>query len=689
MNPTPDLTRLARLAAALLAALGPISALPQAEDEDKIEIGQLDILSLLDLSVEAVTRRPERASRAPAAVFVLTGQDLRRQGFRTLAEALGSVPGFFGYPGTFQQVGVRGMGALGDYTTRLLVLVDGHPLANSMGGDLGRGFPVPLAAVEKLEVIKGPVGALYGPTAFLAVVNVVTAGAGPGAEVWAGGEAAQGSVVAGEVSATWRGRGGQGEVMVSADAYRTGGLTWSYPDVPPLAAGLPAGATNTGHDAGDTVSAYARARWRDLGLAGACSQTRTGLPVAAVQSGLPDRLNKLGGLTCFAEATWQLEVSPTITLKARGAFDHIEKGVTLAYPAPPAGIGDYWVGGHDHWATGEVRAEWRPWEALRLDGGATAQAHQVLQHSRADLVPALEVVLRRRLQTVNTWLQAEARLGPDLTLSGGVTFFAHSLFGNQFTPKLAAVWQPTSSDTVKAIWSTGFRPPTFVEALLQDQTTFLANPELAPERVTSLELVYEHRFSDVASVSASLFHNRYRDLIRFVVVPAPGLDHPPDPNNPADFRQVAQNLESLAVTGGEAAVTLRWREWLQGWAGLSVQQADSLARANFPAVTASAALSTRAPWEPLLLSLRLATTSGRDKETTRLLPGQRSRVPATAVLTTSAALDVPGAAGLQVEVSLVNLLDSRAPNPAENTATPVSELPEAPRTLRADLRWRF
>ena len=683
MTGRPDLGRCALLLAALATPTGPATALAGPGDGDKIEMGQVDIRSLLDLSVDAVTRRPELASRAPAAVFVLTGPELRRQGFRTLAEALGSVPGLFTYPGSLEQVGVRGMGVPGDFTTRLLVLVDGHPLANAMGGDLGRGFPIPLAGVERLEVIKGPVGAIYGPTAYLGVVNVVTRGPAPGGEGWVGGESAQRSLPAGEAAAAWRGRAGELEVAISADAFKTRGLTWTYADVPP------AGQTVAGHDAGDALSGYLTARWRDLGLAAACGHAWAGIPLAVPSTTQSIGDATLGGLTCFAEATWEHRLGDTVTLGARAAFDHFEKGATLAFPPPPDGIGHYTQSGHDQWATGELRAEWRPAGGVHLDGGATAQFHGVLQHSRSDAIPALEVVLGRRLQTLNTWLQADAQLGPAITLSGGITFFAHSLFGNQFTPKVAAVWQPTGSDTVKAIWSTGFRPPTFVEALLQDQTTFLANPGLAPEKVSSTELLYEHRFSDVASLSASLFENRYRDLISFVTVPAPGLTGPPDPNDPADFRQMAQNAAALRVVGGELAFKLRWREWVEAWGGVSLQHARDGRPANFPGATANFALSSRTPWTPLRLGLRAAAWAARDKPLDRLLPGQRSQVPAGATLGASAALEVPALPGLQLEVSVVNLLDASAPGPAESSAAPVSELPLAPRTLRADLRYRF
>ena len=93
-----------------LTALSPLAG--RADDlRGKIEMGRVDIESLLDLSVEAVTRRPERASEAPATVFVLTADDLRRQGFRTVDEALGSVPGLFSYPGRFRRSGCAGWGS--------------------------------------------------------------------------------------------------------------------------------------------------------------------------------------------------------------------------------------------------------------------------------------------------------------------------------------------------------------------------------------------------------------------------------------------------------------------------------------------------------------------------------------------------------------------------------------------------
>jgi outer membrane receptor protein involved in Fe transport len=660
---------------------GPSPALAAGEDESKIEIGAVDIRSLLDLEVNAVTRRSERASQAPATVFVLTREDLRRNGFRTLDEVLGSVPGLFSYPGNFRQTGVRGMGVLGDYTTRLLVLVDGHPLTSSVGVDLGRGLPVPLAALERVEVIKGPVGSVYGPSAFFGVVNLVTKGGPSGVEAWVGGEAAQGRIPTGEASAVARAGAGDLQGLVAADVYRTSGLDWTFPELAGTP-GLPADGKVTGMDYGDAGSGYARVSWRGLDVSGACGHSYAGIPLTATG----DHRTALEGVSCFADASYQLRVGETLSLRPRVAYDDLEQRAAVAGSIDPVGTLLFQNKGHDRWFSAELRADWRPLEALRVDVGSTLQLHGVYHHTYLTGLPLLDASVDRTYRTLNNWLLAELRLGHDLALHGGITLFSHSIFGDRFTPKVAAVWQPTALDTVKAIWSEGFRPPTFVEAFVEDGFHFLANPALRPETVQSAEVAYEHRFGEVASVGGSLFRNEYRDLIHFELVPAPGLDHTPDPMNPLDFRQVAQNTGTVVLLGGELAVALRCGDALQAYGGVSVQRVDQGERPNFPTVTANLALSTRALWRPLLLTARATAIAARDMDS---FSGGGGDVPAAVSLSALAALDVPGVPGLSLELSVVNALDGRNASPAPADSAPVTALPEAARTFRGDVRYRF
>jgi len=682
MCPSPERRRWPTLFLGGLLALAPPGTATRAQQEERVDVSTIDIESLLDLSVQAVTRRVERASAAPATVVVLTADDLRSQGFRTLAEALGSVPGLFTFAGVFPQVGVRGMGVLGDFTTRLLVLVDGHPLANSVGTDLGRGLPVPLSALQRIEVIKGPAGSVYGPTALFGVVNLVTTGRARGIQGEVALEQAQGSLRSGEADLTWRGGSGAGEWVASASYFSTRGLDFAYPEVDGLP-GYPAGGKVPRSDFGDAGNAYLRGRWRGLSASAGCGHTYFGLPATFPT----DPRTAFEALDCFAEAGWQGAVAEQLTLMSRLSFDDFQGRAGRVLPEPPLSVGLFQDKGFDRWGSAELRADWRPLGALRVDLGATVRYHAVRHDAFSASVASLAARAETRFTEVNAWGSAELRLAPALALHGGVTVSHHSLFGGQVMPKLAAVWQPTPDDTAKAIWSMGFRPPTYVEGNFTDNFAFQKNPDLRPEQVSSAEVAYEHRLAGAASLGLSLFWNRYRDLIQYQTVPAPGLGGPPDPAQRSDWRQMPVNDGSiLHVRGAEAYLALRWGRWLQGQGGLSLQHASGR-RVSFPGLTANLALSSRAAWERLLLSLRATGMSARAKAPEAVAPGRRTAGPAARSLSALAALDL--AAGLTLELSAHNLLDAANPSPATASSFPVEELPASPRTLRAALRGSF
>src|SRR5689334_16726836 len=89
----------------------------------------LPLEQLLDLKVQTATLRKQSLQDAPASVTVLTADDIRRYGYRTLAEALSNVSSFYSNSdGAFRFVGTRGFSLLGDYNTRFLVLINGHHL---------------------------------------------------------------------------------------------------------------------------------------------------------------------------------------------------------------------------------------------------------------------------------------------------------------------------------------------------------------------------------------------------------------------------------------------------------------------------------------------------------------------------------------------------------------------------------
>ena len=662
--------------------------------EKLVDISTLDLQALLDLPVKSVTLHEERSSEAAASVFALSGEDIRRQGFRTLQEVLRSVPGLFAYrDDLYPLVGVRGLGLPVDYTTRILVLVDGHPLNNALAlgqSFFGRDLPVPLASVERVEVIKGPVGSIYGPTAFLGVVNVITsAGAEADSSVWSEVAGAQGRALPGALGAQLARSAGDLRFFVAGEGFRTSGNTYTFPELQGASdRPAPAGGQVAGMASSDALTGYGRISWRDLTAVGACNQMTRGTPTAPFSSKLLDPGNRIENRTCYVQIGLERPIASGLTVSGRVAYDDSLYRDAFQYASPAETYRDV---GRDQWVSGDAHLSWEPTPRTLLVGGATAARHYTLQLTSADHLPTVLVDpahgvgvgdIRKSWNQVNAYALAEQGMGERLRIHGGLTLFVDGLFGSRVTPKAAVIWTPGADDVVKAIYAEGFRTPTASEAFYENGVSFVSNPKLKPETVRSLELVAEHRLGGATVLTLSLFQDDYRQLIRYVTVA-------PDPQDPSDLRQRAENVGALRLRGGELAVNASFGDNLRAWGGVSAQESDQAGLANFPAVTGNLAVSTRALWRPLTLSLRGAFGATRTKFVAGDATGFGGEIGPFFVVGATALLDVPGVRGLSLELSVANLLDAYAPSPLTIDSAPITELAEPPRTFRLAARWSF
>jgi outer membrane receptor for ferrienterochelin and colicins len=151
--------------------------------QDKQAPGNLMDMSLEELmkievdSVYGASGYKQKVTEAPASVTIITADDIQRYGYRTLADVLRHVPGFYvNYDRNYSYVGVRGFSRPGDYNSRLLLLVDGHRVNDNLYDEaaIGTDFPVDIDLIDRVEVIRGPNSSLYVASAFLGVINVVT-----------------------------------------------------------------------------------------------------------------------------------------------------------------------------------------------------------------------------------------------------------------------------------------------------------------------------------------------------------------------------------------------------------------------------------------------------------------------------------------------------------------------------------
>lgn len=163
------------LCIALLNAISISKALGQSNDRDGTNIFKLDIEQLMNIDVTTATGTGQQWFTTPAAMYVITGEDIRRTGHRTLADALRLAPGVFVGQSNAHAwtVGIRGFS--GGLANKTLILIDGRTVYDPLfSGTFWDVQDLLLEDVERIEVIRGPGATLWGANAVNGVVNVIS-----------------------------------------------------------------------------------------------------------------------------------------------------------------------------------------------------------------------------------------------------------------------------------------------------------------------------------------------------------------------------------------------------------------------------------------------------------------------------------------------------------------------------------
>ncbi len=145
---------------------------------DGVKCSDIDVLSLdelLDLEVVSVAKVPGKVTRTPAAITIITGEDLRRNNIQTIPEALRLVPGMHVYQIDANKWAVSARGFASRFSNKMLVMIDGRTVYSTLfSGVFWDVQDVLIEDIDRIEVIRGPGGSLWGANAVNGVVNIIT-----------------------------------------------------------------------------------------------------------------------------------------------------------------------------------------------------------------------------------------------------------------------------------------------------------------------------------------------------------------------------------------------------------------------------------------------------------------------------------------------------------------------------------
>src|SRR6267154_176509 len=161
----------------LLAGLFPVcwAGANEASEAAEGRRTQVSLEQLGEIEVTTASKRPVKVSRTPAAIYVVTQEDIRRSGATTIPEALRLVPGVevARIDSNTWSLGVRGFGSA--LSRSVLVLIDGRSVYTPLyAGVYWQVQDTLLEDVERIEVIRGPGGTSWGANAVNGVINIIT-----------------------------------------------------------------------------------------------------------------------------------------------------------------------------------------------------------------------------------------------------------------------------------------------------------------------------------------------------------------------------------------------------------------------------------------------------------------------------------------------------------------------------------
>jgi hypothetical protein len=148
---------------------------PVVASEDFDDFEELELADMLDVEVVSAGKRPQKISEAPAAIYVITDEDISHSGATNIPDVLRMVPGLdvMEITATDFAVNARGFNKPGCNT--MLVLINGRSVYwGFLGLTIWDSFPIVLEEIDRIEVIKGPGSSLYGANAFSGVINILT-----------------------------------------------------------------------------------------------------------------------------------------------------------------------------------------------------------------------------------------------------------------------------------------------------------------------------------------------------------------------------------------------------------------------------------------------------------------------------------------------------------------------------------
>ncbi|WP_275705707.1 TonB-dependent receptor plug domain-containing protein [Marinobacter iranensis] len=675
-----------------------------AADESLWDIPLEELSQIRVVSIASGTETP--LDKAAAVTSVISAEDIAAMGATDLDQVLETVPGLHvnhSDQGFSPKYVFRGITSSNN--AQALLLINGIPTTTMMYGNRGNAWGgMPVKAIERIEVIRGPGSALYGADAYSGVINITTKGPQSIDDQTVGGRLGSNDTRGG-----WLESGHQvGDLGLSMvleyqttdgwdDTIERDAQT-SFDETFNTSASLAPGPVNTEMDQLDARFEMGTEQWTLR--AGVQDRSNLGTGPGLAQALDPKGQYSSRRVNLDYSYRWP-DLTEGLDVETRVSYFNItqepENDIVL-YP-PGAFDGDFPDGliGSPGYKENQIRldlsAVYRGLKNHRIHTGfgtLWADLYEVTERknfnpdfspkgSVVDVSDDPDEVWMPEEDRTNYYMfvQDEWKLAQNWQLVSGVRFDDYSDFGSTINPRAALIWATTDTITTKLLYGRAFRAPSLNELYVSNNPVFTGNDELDAETIDTYEIGVSHQVTPRALYALNLFYYEIDDLIN--AVPISGLIA-------TEYRNAGQRTGH----GGELELAYQVSDDLSLKANYAYQTAKDERTGQPVGDAPNHQIYARADWSvsPHWLFSSQVNWVGEQKRTAA---DQREPVPDST--TVDMTLRTQGLwQGLDLSLSVKNIFneDVRDPSPFAEPTPPIpNDFPMPGRRLVGELYYSF
>ena len=527
-----------------------------AADQVPLEGGGIESLYGDEEFVSIATGSNKPVYKVPAVASVITARQIEAMGARTLDEVLETVPGLHVSLSSLNQLNsvysIRGIHTSNN--PHALVLMNGIPFPLLNNGGRPYRFQLPLTAINRIEILRGPGSAIYGADAFSGVINIIT----KQAEDINGTET---GVRTGSFNThdLWVQHGknyGDVELMVSLEWQKSDGdrgrtvtsdLQTTFDEIFSTDVSHAPGPLDTRYN---VFNSHLELTWKNWTLRNwYWQQNDAGVGAGVSQALDPEGYNdifsnmvELGWESNDLSENWDFLANINYYyLESENYFNLFPAGSTVlvgsdgnisSFPPltpttfPEGVIGN--PGGIDQTLGLELTAIYTGFLNHRLRFGTGYKFQKEDTSETKNYGPSVNIGELTDVSDTpyvfmpdtdrKIWfllMQDEWQVAPDWEITAGVRYDYYSDFGATINPRFALVWETRHNLTSKLLYGSAFRAPSFSEQFDQNNPVVLGNPDLDPETIDTVEVAFDYRPTFNLHTNLSFFGYQANGLIEF------------------------------------------------------------------------------------------------------------------------------------------------------------------------------